>query len=93
MIESLPSDLQHFIQTQVAAGNYQSEAAVVTRAVELLRDQQDDYRRLRAEVQQRIRSLEQGNYVKFESDDELQRHFDGIKQQLREKYARSQVQQ
>jgi putative addiction module CopG family antidote len=85
MIESLPTDLQHFIQAQVAAGNYQSEAAVVTRAVELLRDQQEDYRRLKAEVQRRIRSLEDGNYIEINGDDDLRTFFDGIMHEVEQK--------
>jgi len=85
MIESLPSDLQHFIQAQIAAGNYTSEAAVVTRAVELLREQQDDYHRLRAEVQRRIRLLEQGDYIELQGDEELRKFFDDIMQEVEQK--------
>jgi Arc/MetJ-type ribon-helix-helix transcriptional regulator len=42
MIESLPADIQHFIQAQVSAGKYPTEADVVLQALVLLRDDEGE---------------------------------------------------
>jgi Arc/MetJ-type ribon-helix-helix transcriptional regulator len=42
MIESLPRELQTFVQAQVAAGNYASETEVIVRRVMLLRAEQEN---------------------------------------------------
>lgn len=87
MIESLPSDIQHFIQAQVSTGRYSSEADVVVEAVKLLRDQEENYQRFRAEVQRRLQSLDEGNYIELNGDEELAQFFEELKQEVRDKYA------
>ncbi|MEX2141566.1 MAG: type II toxin-antitoxin system ParD family antitoxin [Pirellulales bacterium] len=86
MIESLPSDIQHFIQAQVSAGKYSSEADVVIEAVKLLRDQEENYQRFRAEVQRRLKSLDEGNYIELNGDEELAQFFDGLLQEVQVKH-------
>jgi putative addiction module CopG family antidote len=87
MIESLPADVQHFIQSQVSAGNYPSAVDVVIDAVSRLREHEENYQRLRAEVQRRLKSLDEGNYIELNGDEELAQFFDELKQELRDKYA------
>jgi hypothetical protein len=55
--------------------------------VKQLRDQQDDYERLRAEVQRRLKSLDDGNYIELNGDEELAQFFEELKQEVREKHA------
>ena len=76
MIESLPSDIQHFIQAQVSAGRYFSEADVVVRAVQLLREREDDYHRLQAEIQRRFAAVDAGDYIELNGDEELVQFFE-----------------
>jgi putative addiction module CopG family antidote len=78
MIEGLPPELQAFVQAQVAAGNYPSETDVVVSGVRLLRAEQDNYERFRAEVKRRIKSLDAGNYIELNGDEELDRFFDEL---------------
>jgi putative addiction module CopG family antidote len=92
MIESLPSDLQSSIRAQVLAGNYSSESEVVTKAIRLLRDQQENYERFRAEVQRRLKSLDEGDYIELNGDEELAQFFEELKQEVREKHAVKQEQ-
>jgi putative addiction module CopG family antidote len=92
MIESLPSDLQSSKRAQVLAGNYSSESEVVTKAIRLLRDQQENYERFRAEVQRRLKSLDEGDYIELNGDEELAQFFEELKHQVREKHAVKQEQ-
>jgi hypothetical protein len=55
--------------------------------VKQLRDQQDDYERLRAEVQRRLKSLDDGNYIEPNGDEELAQFFEELKQEVHEKHA------
>jgi putative addiction module CopG family antidote len=82
MIESLPSDIQHFIRDQVSTGRYSSEADVVADAVKLLRDQEENYERFRAEVQRRLKSLDGGNYIELNGDEELAQFFEELLQEI-----------
>ena len=86
MIESLPADLQHFIQAQVSAGNYSSEIEAVTQAVKLLRDQDESDKQFRAEVRRRVKSVDDGNYIELRGDAELASFFEQIKQEVRKKH-------
>jgi putative addiction module CopG family antidote len=76
MLESLPLDIQHFIHAQVTAGKYSSEVDVVVAAVKVLRDQDEDYQHLRTEIQRRLKSLDEGNYIELNGDEELDQFFD-----------------
>ena len=78
MIEGLPPELQDFVQAQVAAGNYSSETEVVVHSVQLLRAEQENYERFRAEVRRRLKSLEAGNYIELNGDEELDQFFDEL---------------
>lgn len=42
MSDSLPAELAQFVQSEVAAGHYASEAEVLSAAVRLLRDEQNE---------------------------------------------------
>jgi putative addiction module CopG family antidote len=91
MIEPLPSDIQHFIQAQVSTGKYSSETDVVVHAVKLLREREEDYHRLRTEIQRRLKSLDEGNYIELNGDEELAQFFEELKQEVRGKYAPKQA--
>jgi putative addiction module CopG family antidote len=82
MIESLPSDIQHFIHAQVSLGKYSSEADLVEKAVRLLRDREDDYQRLRAEIRRRLAEVDAGNYIELNGDEELANFFDEIMREV-----------
>jgi Arc/MetJ-type ribon-helix-helix transcriptional regulator len=93
MIESLPADLQSFIRAQVLAGNFSSESDVVTQAIPLLPDQEENYLLFRAEAQRRLKSLDEGNYIELNGDEELAQFFEELKQEVRDKHAVKQEQQ
>jgi Arc/MetJ-type ribon-helix-helix transcriptional regulator len=82
MIESLPSDIQHFIHAQVSLGKYFSNVDLVEKAVRLLRDREDDYQRLRAEIRRRFAEVDAGNYIELNGDEELANSFDEIMREV-----------
>jgi putative addiction module CopG family antidote len=88
MLESLPLDIQHFIQAQVSSGKYSSEAEVVVQAVQLLRQRDDDYCRLQAEIQRRFAAVDAGDYIELNGDEDLADFFAEIKQEVDDELAR-----
>jgi hypothetical protein len=51
-----------------------------------MRDEEENYKRFRAEVQRRIKSLDEGNYIELNGDDELARFFEELLQEVRERH-------
>ena len=88
MIQSLPTDIQHFIHSQVSAGRFPTEEAVVVRAVELLREREDDYQRLRADIQARLAAVDAGDYIELNGDEELAAFFEDLKKEVNEELDR-----
>ncbi len=82
MFETLPPDLQQFVQQELALGKYQSEQDLVQEAVRQLRDQEQNVLRFRAELSKRISALDRGEGVVLESDEELAAFFDDIKREV-----------
>jgi putative addiction module CopG family antidote len=82
MIESLSSDIQHFIHTQVSMGKYSSEADLVEQAVKLLRDREDDYQQLKTEIRRRFADVDAGNFIELNGDEELANFFGEIKREV-----------
>jgi hypothetical protein len=47
----------------------------------------ENYQRFRAEVQRRIESLEAGNYIELNGDEELDQFFDDLMREVEERIA------
>ncbi len=65
MTELLPADLQQYVHDALADGRYQDEAQLMTQAVRLLREQ-ENFERVRAQVQNGIAQIERGEYDEVE---------------------------
>jgi Arc/MetJ-type ribon-helix-helix transcriptional regulator len=91
MIESLSPDMKHFIQAQGSAGKYPTEADVVVQALVLRREDEGNCERVREHIRQRLRSLDERNYIELNDDEELARFFEEFKQEVRDKYVQKQT--
>jgi Arc/MetJ-type ribon-helix-helix transcriptional regulator len=79
---SYPSDVQQFVEQKLAAGAYPSEQALVIDAVRHLRDQEEDARRFRAQLQDRIASLDRGEGVQLDADEDLAAYLANIEAEV-----------
>jgi hypothetical protein len=59
-----------------------SEPDVVTDVVQLLWDQEENYQRFRAEVQRRLKSPDEGNYIELKGDEEWAQLIDELLQEV-----------
>ncbi len=78
--QSLPPELEKFVEEQVAAGNYQSEQDLVINAVRVLRSVQDRQRRFCEDVRLGMEQLERGEFTEYDEDG-LRKRFEDLKQQ------------
>ena len=78
MTETLPADLQQFVQEELAAGRYASPAEVIGEGLRLLRDRERRLQELRAEIQVGIDELERGEGIVIRDEQELAAFFEQI---------------
>jgi putative addiction module CopG family antidote len=64
--QSFPPDVGQFVDQQLAAGRYQSEAELVVDAVRVLRDLEAHQRQFCREVQEGIDQLERGEVHQYD---------------------------
>lgn len=76
--DSLPPDLAQFVADQLAQGKYDSASDVVCDAVRLLREREERFATLRAEVTRGVSQLDAGEYVELETDDDIDVFFDDV---------------
>jgi putative addiction module CopG family antidote len=84
-IDSIPPDLWQFVKSEVANGRYGSEADVVIKGLQLLRERKEDVERLRAELKEADEQLERGEFTEHD-DPGLLKLLEEIKQEGREEY-------
>ncbi len=60
MSTSLPHDLQHFVQQEVASGKYRSEEDVVCEGLRLLREREGRLQALREDIEPALEQLDRG---------------------------------
>lgn len=74
-----------FVRRCVQEGRYKDANEVVEAGLRLLEEREEEERlqleRLRAEVKKGMDDLEAGRYVEVNSPEELQAHFDNLKQE------------
>ena len=68
MSMSLPHDLQHFVQQEVASGKYQSEEDVVCQGLRLLREREQRLQALREDIQPALEQLDRGEGEPFDAE-------------------------
>ena len=82
---AIPSDLEHFVQQQVATGQYQSQDEVVVAGLQILREVKCRQAKLREQVQVGIDQLDRGEGIQL-NQDELRAFFDDIQARGRRRY-------
>lgn len=83
----LPSDLEQFVQREVASGRYGSAEEVISEGLRRMRDAQQEYEEWRAEIARRIESLERGEGIRLD-DNSLKSFLDDIAAEVRDELAR-----
>jgi Arc/MetJ-type ribon-helix-helix transcriptional regulator len=77
-----PTDVQQFLAQELAAGRYHSESELVVEAVRKLRDERENARQFRAQLQQRIAGLDRGEGIKVNDDQALAALLDQIDREV-----------
>ena len=86
MTVSLTREQEALIKEHLSTGRYASEDEVIGEALSLLQHHEKALEKLRAEVGEGIKDLEQGRYSTY-SDETLGEFFEGIKKRGRERLA------
>lgn len=66
--ESLPPDLAHFVDQQVAAGKYASPAEAICEGVRLLQEREQRLTELRSELLPSIERLDRGEGIELDAE-------------------------
>ena len=61
----LPSDLEQFVQQEVASKRYASPEEVISEGLRRMRDAQEEYEQWQAEIACRLESLEHGEGIRL----------------------------
>jgi antitoxin ParD1/3/4 len=88
MVGVIPTDLELFVQQQVATGEYQSQNDVVVAGLEILRELKQRQTQFREEVQIGVEQLDRGEGIKIAAND-LRAFFDDIQARGRQRYEAS----
>jgi antitoxin ParD1/3/4 len=88
MPDAIPSDLEQFVNEQVAAGEYRSQDEVVVAGLQILREVKRRQAAFREQVQVGIDQLDRGEGIEL-SQDELRAFFDDVQARGRERYEAS----
>ena len=79
---SLPADIEQFVHQVVSEGNYPNEQEVVADAIRQLRDSKVWHQRLRAEIGEALASVDRGEGIEIDSDEELAAFFDELEAEV-----------
>jgi antitoxin ParD1/3/4 len=77
MTETLPPDLQQFVQQEIARGDYSSEADVLAAGLRLLRERERRLQALRDEIRPALDRLDRGQGIEL-ADESLDAFFEDI---------------
>lgn len=83
MPQSLPPELQQFVEQELASGRYQTREDVICDALRLLRERK--LHELRREIDAGLQQLDRGEGIELEDERSLQAFFDDIKARGRER--------
>jgi len=79
----LPSELQHFVEQELASGRYRSRDEVICEGLRLLRERRRY--ELRREIDVGLQQLDRGEGIELEDEQALKAFFEDIKQRGRER--------
>jgi antitoxin ParD1/3/4 len=87
MPDSLPPELQQFVDQELASGRYQSTAAVICAGLRLLHDLR--LHELRQDIKAGLQQLDRGEGIDIQDEASLQDFFDDIRKRGRERLQES----
>jgi Arc/MetJ-type ribon-helix-helix transcriptional regulator len=79
MSYAFTGELQQLVQSELAKGTFASEDELLLVALRAFRQRERDFEQLRSEVQSRIESLDRGEGIELDGDEELRAFIDEIK--------------
>ena len=88
MVCSIPSDLEQFVQQQLATGEYRSQDEVVAAGLLVLRELKRRQAEFRQEVQVGVDQLDRGEGIKIAAT-ELRAFFDDVQARGQQRYEAS----
>jgi antitoxin ParD1/3/4 len=88
MSDTIPSDLEQFVQQQVATGQYHSQDEVVVAGLRILREVKSRQAAFREQIQAGVDQLDRGEGIEL-SRDELRAFFDDIQARGQQRYEAS----
>lgn len=84
---TLNPDLERFIKSKIADGEFASPDDFMNEATRIYREIELQHAELKAELKERLAQLDRGEGIKLEGDDQLREFFDSIKARGRERLA------
>ena len=85
MLVTIPSDLEAFIQAEVASGKYASADEAVSEAVRLLQERERHLESLRGEIEIGLSASERGEVTAIRTDADRQALIDDVQRRGRER--------
>ena len=82
MPESLPLDLEQFVQDQLATGAYPSRGELLADAIRRLRDTKSRLERIRKTAQRGKDEIDRGDAIELTNDEALATFFDDIEAEV-----------
>ena len=92
MLASIPSDLEAFIQAEVASGKYASADEAVSEAVRLLQERERQQKGLRADIEIGMSAFDRGEVTVIRTEKDRQAWIDDIQRRGRERLRTTQGQ-
>jgi Arc/MetJ-type ribon-helix-helix transcriptional regulator len=77
----IPSELQPFVQAEIASGAFRDEAHLVAKALQLYRDLKARHTQLRTDVQRSIEQAERGDVDELDIEQTIARGYDRLAQE------------
>ena len=65
---SLTPELARLVNRKVKSGMYQTASEVVREGLRLLKERDDEYQRLKKDIQKGIDAIDRGDYTEFDAD-------------------------
>ena len=85
MLATIPSDLEAFIQAEIASGKYASADEAVSEAVRLLQERERQLDSLRGEIEIGTSAFERGEVTTIRTDADRQALIDDVQRRGRER--------
>ncbi|MHB8898286.1 MAG: ribbon-helix-helix domain-containing protein [Thermoguttaceae bacterium] len=86
MSYSFPAELEQLVQRQLASGNYANEDEVLLEAMKALSEREALLQQWKAEIQDRIDSLDRGEGIELEDERALRAFSEKVKNEGRRAY-------